>query len=99
MSYIFTQFKVWEKVFGGQRLFTGSSVDMIPKGLLKLVCSSTKLYVFQNPVQRYWDPLFPQYLCTGFGGGYTFVLEHWSEYRVGVPQSNTKGVESRGVWG
>ena len=24
VSYIFTQFKVWEKVFGGQILFTGS---------------------------------------------------------------------------
>ena len=26
VSYIFTQFKVWEKVFGGQILFTGSKL-------------------------------------------------------------------------
>ena len=34
---------------------------------------------------------FAQYLCTGFGNSYNYVLECSSEYRAGVPQSSTKG--------
>ena len=34
---------------------------------------------------------FAQYLCTGFGIAYNFVIERSSEYTVGVPQSSTKG--------
>ena len=34
---------------------------------------------------------FAQYLCTGFGNAYNYVLEGSSEYTVGVPQSSTKG--------
>ena len=30
---------------------------LIPKELLKLVCSKTKLYVLENPVQRYYTSL------------------------------------------
>ena len=37
--------------------------------------------------------LFPQYLCTGFGNTYNYVLERSSQYAVGVPQSSTKGGE------
>ena len=33
---------------------------------------------------------FAQYLCTGFGNAYNFILERSSEYTVGVPQSSTK---------
>ena len=32
---------------------------LIPKELLKLVLSTTKLYVIPNPVQRYWASLLP----------------------------------------
>ena len=36
---------------------------------------------------------FAQYLCTGFGNTYNYILERSSEYTVGVPQSSTKGGE------
>ena len=34
---------------------------------------------------------FAQYLCTGFGNRYNYILEPSIEYRVGVPQSSIKG--------
>ena len=44
----------------------------------------------RTSVDRSRRIFFAQYLCTGFGNAYNFILERSSEYTVGVPQSSTK---------
>ena len=68
--------------------FRRSSVD--PEGAAQARTFQYKVVRITKSCTKVLGVSFAQYLCTGFGNAYNFVLERSSEYTIGVPQSSTK---------